>query len=150
MLSPLLLCFLCTLLLLHCSLTTSQPTPNGTYDVDSSAGLGHRFDGLGALSAGASSRLLLDYPEPYRSQILDFLFLPGFGAALQILKVEIGGDGQSTEGTEASHMHSKGEANYQRGYEWSAAPQHHLTPMSHTMRRHSPALSICRAVLLGG
>ncbi len=47
-------------------------------------------------SAGASSRLLIDYDEPYRSQILDYLFKPNFGAALQILKVEIGGDTWST------------------------------------------------------
>ena len=40
----------------------------------------HRFDGIGALSAGASSRLLVDYPEPQRSEILDYLFTPGFGA----------------------------------------------------------------------
>jgi len=55
-----------------------------------------RFDGHGALSAGASSRLLVDYPEPQRSEILDFLFKPNFGASLHILKVEIGGDTQST------------------------------------------------------
>ncbi len=51
----------------------------------------HRYDGHGGLSAGASSRLLIDYPEPQRSQILDYLFKPNFGASLQILKVEIGG-----------------------------------------------------------
>ena len=28
---------------------------------------GRVFDGLGAVSAGASSRLLIDYPEPQRS-----------------------------------------------------------------------------------
>jgi hypothetical protein len=28
---------------------------------------GRTFDGVGALSAGASSRLLIDYPEPQRS-----------------------------------------------------------------------------------
>lgn len=33
----------------------------------------------------------LDYPEPQRSEILDYLFKPNFGAALSILKVEIGG-----------------------------------------------------------
>jgi len=49
---------------------------------------GRTFDGIGALSAGASSRLLIDYPEPQRSEILDYLFKPGFGAALQINKVE--------------------------------------------------------------
>ena len=30
--------------------------------------LGRTFEGLGALSAGASSRLLIDYPEPQRSR----------------------------------------------------------------------------------
>ena len=35
---------------------------------------GLEFEGIGAVSAGASSRLLIDYPEPYRSDILDFLF----------------------------------------------------------------------------
>ena len=57
----------------------------------------HTLDGIGGLSAGASSRLLYDYPEQQRSDILDLLFKPNFGASLHILKVEIGGDGQSTE-----------------------------------------------------
>src|ERR1700756_279351 len=61
------------------------------------------FEGIGALSAGASSRLLVDYREPYRSQILDYLFKPGYGAALQHLKVEIGGDGKFTYGAVARH-----------------------------------------------
>ena len=39
---------------------------------------GRIFDGIGAVSAGASSRLLIDYPEPQRSQILDYLFKPGY------------------------------------------------------------------------
>ncbi|XP_065831251.1 galactocerebrosidase-like [Oscarella lobularis] len=76
------------------------------------------FDGIGGLSAGASSRLLYDYPEPTRSHILDLLFLPNFAASFHILKVEIGGDSQSTWGTEPSHMHSRDDENYQRGYEW--------------------------------
>lgn len=76
------------------------------------------FDGIGAVSAGASSRLLKDYPEPYRSQILDFLFLPNYGASLQHLKVEIGGDINSTDGSEPSHMRMRGEENYHRGYQW--------------------------------
>lgn len=75
----------------------------------SSSGIAHTFDGIGALSAGASSRLLWDYDEIQRSQVLDYLFKPQFGAALQILKVEIGGDVQSTDGTENSHMHNRGE-----------------------------------------
>jgi galactosylceramidase len=85
--------------------------------IDAKGG-GRTFDGLGALSAGASSRLLIDYPEPYRSQILDYLFKPNYGAALQHLKVEIGGDTNSTDGSEPSHMHTRDDLNFQRGYEW--------------------------------
>ena len=72
-------------------------------------GAGRVFEGLGAASAGASSRLLVDYPEPQRSQILDYLFKPGYGAALQRLKVEIGADCQLYRrlGTEP-HAHSLG------------------------------------------
>jgi len=79
---------------------------------------GRVFDGLGALSAGASSRLLVDYPEPQRSQILDYLFKPGYGATLQHLKVEVGGDMNSTDGSEPSHMRSRNDHDYTRGYEW--------------------------------
>ena len=78
-----------------------------------------RFEGIGAISGGGgNSRLLYDYPEPYRSEILDYLFKPGYGASLQILKVEIGGDANSTSGAEPSHMHSIGDEDYNRGYEW--------------------------------
>ena len=107
------LSFLCLLLASVLSLTTAD-----TYDV-SSDNLGLTFDGIGGLSGGgATSRLLPDYIEPYRTHILDYLFTPSWGANLQILKVEIGGDAQSTEGTEASHMHVADEENYERGYEW--------------------------------
>jgi hypothetical protein len=51
---------------------------------------GLRFDGVGALSAGASSRLLFDYEPTVRSEILDYLYKPKFGASLEICKVEIG------------------------------------------------------------
>ncbi|XP_068451578.1 galactocerebrosidase isoform X2 [Clinocottus analis] len=82
-------------------------------------GLGRTFDGIGGLSGGgATSRLLVNYAEPYRSQILDYLFKPNFGASLHILKVEIGGDAQTTDGTEPSHMHYENDENYFRGYEW--------------------------------
>ena len=82
-------------------------------------GIGKTFDGIGGLSGGgATTRLLLDYVEPQRSQVLDYLFLPSFAASLQILKVEIGGDSQSTDGTESSHMHAADDLNYERGYEW--------------------------------
>jgi galactosylceramidase len=85
---------------------------------------GRVFEGIGALSAGASSKLLSDYPVEIRDQILDLLFKPKFGASLQHLKVEIGGDVNSTDGTEPSHAHTRNEflnpkpAYFQRGYEW--------------------------------
>ena len=75
---------------------------------------GRTFEGLGALSAGASSRLLIDYPEPQRSQILDFLFKPNFGRSLHHLKVEIGGDVNSTDGTEPSHARTREEFEHPR------------------------------------
>lgn len=79
---------------------------------------GGTFAGVGALSAGASSRLLIDYPPAQRAQILDYLFKPGYGASLQILKVEIGGDTNSTDGTELSHEPQQGQVNCNAGYEW--------------------------------
>ena len=80
---------------------------------------GRIFEGVGAASGGGGvSRLLINYPEPARSQILDYLFKPNYGASLQLLKVEIGGDGNSTEGSEPSHMHNARDENYDRGFEW--------------------------------
>lgn len=90
-------------------------------------GLGNKgrvFEGIGALSAGASTRLLADYPEAQRSAILDMLFKPQYGASLHHLKIEIGGDVNSTSGTEPSHARSREElwapkeSYYHRGYEW--------------------------------
>ncbi|MFD0578484.1 ricin-type beta-trefoil lectin domain protein [Dactylosporangium darangshiense] len=80
---------------------------------------GRVLDGVGAVSGGGgNSRLLIDYPEPQRSDILDYLFKPGFGAAMQVMKVEIGGDTNSTSGAEPSHEHTRGSINCNRGYEW--------------------------------
>ncbi|MFJ9817663.1 RICIN domain-containing protein [Streptomyces sp. NPDC101151] len=80
---------------------------------------GRIFDGVGAVSGGGgNSKLLYDYPEPQRSQILDYLFKPGYGAGVSLLKVEIGGDANSTDGAEPSHMHTADDQNYDRGYEW--------------------------------
>ncbi|KAH9520075.1 hypothetical protein Btru_059869 [Bulinus truncatus] len=80
---------------------------------------GRVFEGIGAISGGgATSKLLVNYPPKLRDEILDYLFKPNFGASLQILKVEIGGDVQSTDGTEATHMRHNWEENYGRGYEW--------------------------------
>ncbi len=83
--------------------------------------VGPEFDGIGGLSAGAGTRLLVDYPETERGWVLDYLFSPSFGASLQVLKLEIGGTGDSTIGTEDSHERTRGNVNMTRGYElWFA------------------------------
>ena len=80
---------------------------------------GRTFDGIGAISGGGgNSRLLADYPAAQQQQIEDYLFKPGYGADLQILKVEIGGDTNSTDGSESSIEHSRGAVNCNAGYEW--------------------------------
>ena len=81
---------------------------------------GRVFEGIGTVSAGASTRLLPDYPEPQRSQILDFLFKPKFGAGFQHLKVEIGSGENSTCGSEPSHVVTREELAdpKPRGYEF--------------------------------
>ncbi|HEY3870891.1 MAG TPA: RICIN domain-containing protein [Actinocrinis sp.] len=80
---------------------------------------GRTFDGIGAISGGGgNSRLLMDYPAAERTQILDYLFKPGYGADLQILKVEIGGDTNSTDGSESSIEHTAGSVDCNTGYEW--------------------------------
>ncbi|WP_406314309.1 ricin-type beta-trefoil lectin domain protein [Streptosporangium sp. NBC_01639] len=82
-------------------------------------GVGRTFDGVGAISGGGgNSRLLIDYLEPQRSQILDYLFKPNYGAAVQLLKLEIGGDANSTDGSEPSHQHVRGDINCNVGYEF--------------------------------
>lgn len=41
------------------------------------------YDGHGGRADAGSCRLLMHYAEPYRSQILDYLSLPSFGAPLR-------------------------------------------------------------------
>jgi hypothetical protein len=91
---------------------TTAITVNGTQG-------GRTFDGIGAISGGGgNTRLLTDYPAAQQQQILDYLFEPGYGADLQILKVEIGGDTNSTDGSESSIEHASGSVNCNAGYEW--------------------------------
>jgi galactosylceramidase len=81
---------------------------------------GRAFEGIGVVSAGGNTCLLKGYPEPYRSDILDFLFKPKFGAGFQHLKVEMGGGENSTCGAEPSHAIVKEEKDHPkpRGYEF--------------------------------
>ena len=90
--------------------------------IDGAAKSGRVFNGVGAISGGGgTARLLIDYPEPERSQILDYLFKPGYGANVQVLKLEIGGDAEATDAAEPSFEHSRGHINCTAGYEiWLA------------------------------
>jgi hypothetical protein len=112
--------FMALLLALGTVLVAFPATANAATAITVNGSSGGRvFDGVGAISGGGgNSRLLADYPEPQRSDILDYLFKPGYGAAMQIMKVEIGGDTNSTSGAEPSHEHTRGAVNCDRGYEW--------------------------------
>jgi hypothetical protein len=85
---------------------------------------GAAFQGIGAVAGGGgNARLLIDYPQPQRTRILDYLFKPGYGATIQMLKLEIGGDANSTDGAEPSIESTKTRVNCHAGYEWWLARQ---------------------------
>jgi hypothetical protein len=87
-------------------------------------GGGRVYDGVGAiLGGGGNARYLEDYPAAQRTQILDYLFKPGYGASLQLLKLEIGGDANSSDGSEPSVEHTRGHVNCNAGYEMAIARQ---------------------------
>jgi len=101
------------------SVVDSAPASAATTITVDGAVSGRTFDGVGAISGGGgNSRLLIDYPAAQRSQILDYLFKPNYGAAVQLLKLEIGGDANSTDGSEPSHEHVRGDINCNVGYEF--------------------------------
>jgi hypothetical protein len=109
---------------------------------------GPEFHGLGGCSAGTGPRLLVDYPEPARSTLLDYLFLPNHGASLDIIKLEIGGEGDSTTGTESSHEPQEGVFDFHSGVRRShCCPRSVLQPpdcraaLSH--RRALPPDCLC-------
>ena len=77
------------------------------------------FDGIGAVNGGGATAVLLkDYPEPQRSQIMDMVFRPMWGASVSTMLAEIPGDGNSTQGSMPSHSHWRGDFNPWRGYTW--------------------------------
>lgn len=85
----------------------------------SSSSKGKTFEGIGAVDGGgATSVLLKDYPEPWRSQIIDLVYRPMFGASISTVLFEIPGDGNSTQGSMPSHSHFRGDMNFERGYTW--------------------------------
>lgn len=67
-------------IILFCFFFYILPSINGQTVVDINPNNKERtFEGIGALSAGASFCLLIDYPESISGQILDLLFKPKFG-----------------------------------------------------------------------
>ena len=93
--------------------------PEQVITLDPGSG-GRLYEGMGAISGGGgTSRLLMDYPPKERNEVLDYLFKPQYGASLDILKVEIGGDTHSSNGAEPSHMRAPGQVDCNRGYEWA-------------------------------
>jgi hypothetical protein len=103
--------------------TTEAFAATTTISVNGSSG-GLVFDGDGAISGGGgNTRLLVDYPETERNAILDYLFKPGYGAQVQILKLELGGSGNSTSGAEPSFEETKGTVDCAAGYEFWLAEQ---------------------------
>lgn len=76
---------------------------------------GRTFLGIGGVTSNGMTKLLHEYPENQREDILAFLFEPKFGASLQTVKVEIGSDANGTCGTEPSHMRSETDCDITRG-----------------------------------
>jgi len=90
--------------------------PQQTFHVSASSP-GALFEGIGAVNGGgATSVLLKDYPEPQRSQILDLVFRPKFGASVSTMLVEVPGDGNATQGSMPSHQHTREDEDHHRGY----------------------------------
>jgi Glycosyl hydrolase family 59/Galactocerebrosidase, C-terminal lectin domain/Glycosyl hydrolase family 59 central domain len=95
---------------------TTSITVNGNHG-------GRVYDGVGAILGAGTSRYLVDYPPAQRASILDYLYKPDYGASLQLLKLEIGGDGDSSSGSEPSVEHTRGTINCGAGYEMAIARQ---------------------------
>jgi hypothetical protein len=117
------------------SVVAAQPASAATANITVNGTQGGRvFAGIGAISGGGgNSRLLSDYPAAQQQQIYDYLFKPGYGADLQILKVEIGGDTNSTDGSESSIEHSRGSIDCNAGYEW---------PLMEAARARNPGIAL--------
>ncbi|MCF3961113.1 NPCBM/NEW2 domain-containing protein [Streptomyces fuscigenes] len=122
-LTPLWVLVLLAALLTATTAAPAHAAPDTSIGIDGGKG-GRTFDGIGAISGGGgNSRLLTDYPAAQQKQILDYLFKPGYGANLQLLKLEIGGDANSTDGSEPSIEHTKGKVDCDAGYEFWLAEQ---------------------------
>ena len=88
----------------------------GAVSVLNASQLGRRVYGIGGLAAIGGARLIYEYAEPVKSQILDLLFNTSGGTAFQVLKTEIEGDVDSSYGSGPSFQHARGAAtSFRRG-----------------------------------
>lgn len=79
---------------------------------------GRVWGGIGSTPSTGMERQLMHYPEAIQQEILDLCFKPNFGMALTHLKVEVGGDNNSTSAVEPSFAHTRAEManpNFRRG-----------------------------------
>lgn len=83
----------------------------GSYTLDDTAAgaIGAVFDGVGVVAGAGASRLLIDYDPAVRASILDAMFSPTTGAGVHLLKIDVGGNGDGTMGSEPSIMHTENE-----------------------------------------
>ena len=90
--------------------TRAVATSGDSTVVDATTAPWYRYDGIGGLSGGgATSTFLMAYEPQIRSEIMDWMFKPDYAASLDILKVEIGCDDETTDGCESCHMRSPTE-----------------------------------------
>ena len=105
---------------------------------------GKRFDGISVVNGGgATSVLLEDVPEPQRSQILDLVYKPMFGAPVSALLVEIPGDDNSTKARCPATCTPATSSTTPRLHlvdsEWAQKAQSRPQPRRRPMKRARPA-----------
>jgi hypothetical protein len=96
-------------------LTREQPPSGGVPIVANASAMSLQYDGMGGLAAVGGARLLYEYREPQRSQILDLMFNASGGAAMQVLKTEQQGDVDSSYGSGPSYAHTRNDNDIKRG-----------------------------------
>lgn len=105
------------------AITRTQVVVDGNdIDVDNKGNVVNKFQGFGAVTCNNTSNLLIDYKEENPKEyweMMNMLFNTETGAGLSHVKVELGGDVNSSSGTEPATMrYEDEEANVRRGAGW--------------------------------
>ena len=110
---------------------SAQQPPAFSYELPTTSASGGRsFAGIGALAGGGAAKLLYDYDATTREAALQFLFAPNVGAALQVLQIEVGGDGFGGWAAEACAVKfADDDIDVTRGTQlWLAAQARRINP----------------------